>query len=247
MGAERWLPSQSSWGARREVRSRCSVIYSINIYRAASRGQAFARGAPGAAPNGGPKPCLCEAGVPSGRERPALHRLGPEKKRGGGGSRKNECACPTTAGGHVLTGSRGALPRTGRVTRRLGRDEGTARKAPQRRAAWWTERQGQRAGSKWGAEDEAGSRIRVLSGLCPGRNERHKLTTYVNTTVWAAPREKRWVWIMTCDCAGDGQSALRAPDQRLRPGGNGAVPPSGDPAGQPRPQNLELHPHRDGK
>lgn len=140
-----------------------------------------------------------------------------------------------------------ALPRTGRVTRRLGRDEGTARKAPQRRAAWWTERQGQRAGSKWGAEDEAGSRIRVLSGLCPGRNERHKLTTYVNTTVWAAPREKRGVWIVTCDCAGDGQSALRAPDQRLRPGGNGAVPPSGDPAGQPRPQNLELHPHRDGK
>lgn len=165
----------------------------------------------------------------------------------GGGSRKNECACPTTAGGHVLTGSRGALPRTGRVTRRLGRDEGTARKAPQRRAAWWTERQGQRAGSKWGAEDEAGSRIRVLSGLCPGRNERHKLTTYVNTTVWAAPREKRGVWIMTCDCAGDGQSALRAPDQRLRPGGTRAVPPSGDPAGQPRPQNLELHPHRDGK
>lgn len=84
MGAERWLPSQSSWGARREVRSRCSVIYSINIYRAASRGQAFARGAPGAAPNEGLKPCLCEAGVPSGRERPALHRLGPEKKRGGG-------------------------------------------------------------------------------------------------------------------------------------------------------------------
>lgn len=187
---------------------------------------------------GGRSPAFVKLGCRRGGR--GLPCTGSVQRRRGRVSQKNECACPTTAGGHVLTGSRGALPRTGRVTRRLGRDEGIARKAPQRRAAWWTERQGQRAGSKWGAEDEAGSRIRVLSGLCPGRNERHKLTTYVNTTVWAAPREKRGVWIMTCDCAGDGQSALRAPDQRLRPGGTErSRPPAIRPA-SPAPRTLNF-------
>lgn len=35
--------------------------------------------------------------------------------------------------------------------------------------------------------------------------------------------------------------------ERLRPGGNRVVPLSGYRNIQPRPQYLELHPHRDGK
>lgn len=45
-------------------------------------GQASVRGAPGAAVNRGPKPCLCEAGGLVGEGEARLHRPGSRKEGG---------------------------------------------------------------------------------------------------------------------------------------------------------------------